>query len=367
MKIDISKIDQTQFMTHPHVWNNETLWLIQPVHIGAKWNQTNKHFRSSLWNEDGELVSAGFAKFTNWGENPEHFPPPENLSDCVFTEKLDGSLLIVSKYKGKFILRTRGTVDASKLDNGYEIELFKTDILPKLLDVHLVYGVTDTWKYSFLFEWTSPENRIVVRYGDSPTWSLVGIVYHGDYSLIDQLTLDNLAWQHGLNRPTVYKFTTIAEFLDLVAKWEGKEGVVCYSKNGQMLHKVKSDWYLALHRMKEEFGNIEKIVDFYMVENCPSYTEFLNKIALLVDWETANEIQGDVSRICDAWKEVNLIVAHMKLFVEPLKTLVRKEAAQQIISSYGTTNRASFCFTILDGKELSQDQLKKILWQSLKK
>jgi hypothetical protein len=44
-------------------------------------------------------------------------------------EKLDGSTLIVSKYNGQYILRTRGTVDASKLANGFELELFKSTIL----------------------------------------------------------------------------------------------------------------------------------------------------------------------------------------------------------------------------------------------
>ena len=112
-------------MMHPHVLNNETVWLVQPQSIGCKWRQDNKFFRSVVVNEDGEIVSMGFSKFTNYGENPEHFPTPDSLKGCVCLEKIDGSLLIVSKYKGNFILRTRGTVDASKLDNCYELEVFK--------------------------------------------------------------------------------------------------------------------------------------------------------------------------------------------------------------------------------------------------
>lgn len=360
-------------MVHPHVWENEVVYLVQPQHIGTKFTQDNKQFRSSLWNEDGELISAGFPKFVNWGENPEHFPTPEKLSGCVFVEKIDGSLLIVSKYKGKFILRTRGTIDASKLDNGHEIELFKTDILPKVENIHLLSG--DTWNYSVLFEWTSPENRIVVRYGDNPTWSLVGIIHHGDYSLIDQLCLDNLAWQHGLTRPHSYKFTTIAEFLDIVAKWEGKEGAVCYSKNGQMLHKAKSDWYKIRHRLKEEFSNFEKVLDFYISEKCPDYNTFYNRIAGIVDFETAEEIRGDISRCVDASKEVQRIVYGFNHFIcekllplgDPKDKKIRGQQAGLVLQSYGNTNRASFIFKALDGKNLDDDDLKKLFYQVLKK
>jgi hypothetical protein len=161
-------------MMHPHVLNNETVWLIQPCHIGVKWTQANKHLRSVVVNEDGEIVSMGFSKFTNYGENPEHFPTPDSLKGCVCMEKIDGSLLIVSKYKGKFILRTRGTVDASKLDNGYELEYFKQ----KYVKVFEFFSEFEYWNFSLLFEWTTPNNRIVIRYGDEPEFSLVGGINH---------------------------------------------------------------------------------------------------------------------------------------------------------------------------------------------
>jgi hypothetical protein len=195
---------------------------------------------------------------------------------------------------------------------------------------------------------------------------LVGAVYHDDYTLATQAELDCWALAHGLLRPETYKFDDIVDLLSKIDLWTGKEGVCVYSQNDQQIHKIKSAWYLVRHRLKEEFSNIEKIVDFYISENCPSFTAFQTRIASIVDWETANEIQGDVSRICDAWKTVTAIVLHMKSFVEPLKSVSRKEAAQKITSAYGITNRASFCFSLLDGKELTSEQLKKILWQSLK-
>lgn len=334
--------------------------------MGAKWTQDNKHFRSSVWNYDGELISASFSKFVNWGENPENFPVPESLKNTTVVEKLDGSTLCVSKYKGNYILRTRGTTDATKLDNGYELEQFKQTILPKLLDVHLVAG--DTWKYSFLFEWTSPVNKIVLNYGDSPDWFLIGIIYHGDYSLIDQLTLDNLAWQHGLKRPTVYSFPTIAQLLKDVDAWKLKEGVVVYSNRDQMLHKVKALDYLIKHRFKSE-ATLENTLELYFSYGQPSYQEFATKLVETFDYECFEMVRGYASQICDASKDVKKIVDGMNEFVtNKLRVLpTRKDQAQLILSSYGNTNRNSFVFALLDNKPLNDDQMKKLFWQVLKK
>ena len=253
MKIDINNIDTENFMSHDHFINGEVVTLIQPKNIGTKWTQENKHLRSSVWNHEGELISAGFPKFTNFGENPEHFPVPQSLTNCTVVEKLDGSLLIVSKYKGQYILRTRGTVDAHTMDNGHELEVFKTNILP-LLDQ--ITSFIDTWSNSMLFEWVSPINKIVINYGDTPDWSLVGIVNHSDYTLYHQSALNVIAHELGLKRPETYTFSDVNDLLANVEQWKGKEGVVIYSQNGQMLHKVKGAWYLALHHMKSELSNV---------------------------------------------------------------------------------------------------------------
>ena len=39
--------------------------LVFPNKMEIDWNDDNKIFRSSIWTEDGHLVSASFKKFTN--------------------------------------------------------------------------------------------------------------------------------------------------------------------------------------------------------------------------------------------------------------------------------------------------------------
>ena len=363
MKIDIDKVDRTQFMVHHfHSLNGEIVHLIQPQHIGTKWHQDNKHMRSVVVNYEGEVISASFPKFTNYGENTEHFPVPNSLKHCTVVEKLDGSTLIVSKYNGQYILRTRGTVDASTMANGFELELFKSTILSKLQDNN------DTWNYSVLFEWLSPRNVIVLRYSDEPMWKLIGFIDHTDYSLATQDVLDLMAKKYDLLRPEIYTFTDITDMLQIVDKWQDKEGVCLYSKNGQTIHKIKASKYLLLHHLKSELSSLEKIMDVWLEQGMPDYNTFYNYIFTTFDFELAEQIKGMISRIVDGKKEVNKIVDGMNSFVNNrLRSLpTRKEQAQLVISSYGETNRAAFVFKLLDGKSLGKEEYKKLLFQVLK-
>jgi hypothetical protein len=362
MKIDIEKVDLTQFMVHEHSLNGEIVYLIQPQHIGTKWTQDNKHMRSVVVNYAGEVISASFPKFTNWGENPDHFPVPNSLKNATIVEKLDGSTLIVSKYNGQYILRTRGTVDASKLANGFELELFKSTILNKLQDNN------DTWDYSIIWEWLSPINKIVLSYGDEPIWKLIGFINHINYSLAQQDMLDAMAKKYDLLRPEIYTFTDISDMLQIVDKWQNKEGVCLYSKNDQVIHKIKASKYLLLHHLKSELSSLEKVLDVWLEQGMPDYRTFYNYIFTTFDFELAEQIKGTISRICDAKKEVDLIVSGMNDFVNNrLKTLpTRKLQAEQVISAYGNTNRAAFLFKILDNRPLGKEEYKKLLFQVLK-
>jgi hypothetical protein len=318
--------------------------------------------RSVVVNYAGEVISASFPKFTNWGENTDHFPVPNSLKNATIVEKLDGSTLIVSKYNGQYILRTRGTVDASKLANGFELELFKSTILNKLQDNN------DTWDYSIIWEWLSPINKIVLSYGDEPMWKLIGFINHINYSLAQQDMLDAMAKKYDLLRPEIYTFTDISDMLQIVDKWQNKEGVCLYSKNDQVIHKIKASKYLLLHHLKSELSSLEKVLDVWLEQGMPDYQTFYNYIFTTFDFELAEQIKGTISRICDAKKEVDLIVSGMNDFVNNrLKTLpTRKLQAEQVISAYGNTNRASFLFKLLDGKSLGKEEYKKLLFQVLK-
>jgi len=361
MKIDLTKVDLDNFMVHPHQIAGETCWLIQPQHIGCKWTKDTLIFRSSLWNSQGELISASFKKFFNWGEQPDLAYTPFSTTangGVQLIEKVDGSTLINSKYKGHLITRTRGTSDATQQKNGEEIEFLKAKY-PKAFEV-------PDENCSYVFEWTTPTNKIVINYGDEPDLRLIAIIRHEDYSLVSQDELDQFAKDNGLTRPRKFEFNKIKEMLDAVEALKGQEGLCVYCNKGQEIRKVKSSFYLAAHRLKSEIGSFEKVVDYWFSLGMPSYQETEKHFGENFDFEMFSLCRGDISKICQAWKEVQTIIEYMKSFVQPLKSIQRKIAAEKIAQAYGQTNRAGMLFKLLDGKSLSEDDLKKLIFQVTK-
>jgi hypothetical protein len=352
---------EDQFILRETIVAGEECILVFPAHIGAKWNKHNLIFRSSLWRKSDLMpMSLGFRKFFNWGEQPDLCPIPEDISNVTAIEKLDGSLLMVSAWNGEIIARTRGTVDASILENGHEIELFK-DKYPKAFDPDfLPKDVT------YLFEWTSPTNTIVINHNE-PELALIGCVRHNDYSLVSQGDLNVISEIFGVKRPATHKFDSLSDMLERVSAWKNKEGLCVYFERGQEIRKTKSEWYLSLHRLKSELGSFERVIDFFIASGCPTYQDALDTIEKTIDFEVAQRVRGDVSRCADGWKECKKILAGMAEFVERVKQLPsRKEQAQQITDSYGSTNRAGMLFTLLDGRELELKDYKRLLFQVLK-
>lgn len=359
MKIDLNKVDRDNFLCTPHIIGNTPCVLIRPVHIGVKFNNENKVFRSSLWGIDGELISAGLPKFTNWGENPENFPVPTSLKNCQIVSKIDGSQLIFSYYQKNLIVRTRGTVDASKLEFGHELEILK-EKYSKIWDYSDVSS-------SLILEWVSPAQRIVIDYGPEPDLYLIAKINHSDYSLESQNSLDSIALELGVKRPEYFRFETLPDLLQSVQLFKNLEGVCLYSNNGQTIHKIKAEEYLNLHRFKEN-ATLESTLDLFVEFEYPLYPEFEKKLIEKFDYECFNMVRRFASAVCDAFKQVKQILDGFDRFVVGVKILPnRKAQAEKIIGSYGETNRAGFVFKLLDGKGLDKKDIKKLLWQCLKK
>jgi hypothetical protein len=361
MKINFEDYDFTDFMVKEGAFCGEWSKLITPNHIGTKFNQRNKIFRSSIWSMDGQLLSAGLPKFVNFSENPDNFPVPLSTNNCSFVDKIDGSLTCIDYFNKQISMRTRGTFSINTMENKVDFELCLSKY-PKIAE-----WLMDNSHYTLLFEITTPNMKIVLDYGTEPDFWLVGAVNKNDYSLMTQPDLDKLGVILGVKRPASFSFNSIDELLNVVSKWVGREGICLYSKNGQEIHKIKAEVYLKLHRFKEN-ATLENTLELFVEYGCPPYQDFENKLQTQFDYECWNMIRGYASQVCDAYKEVLKIIAHMKEFTDPLKALPRKDAAMKIISSYGgeSNNRAAFCFKLLDGKTLQSDDIKKLLFQCLK-
>jgi len=363
MKLDLTLADPENFMSHQHWIGEHPVILVQPVHIGCHWTKENMKFRSVVTDIEGNIVSASFKKFFNWGEKPHLTQPPTNLANAKLMEKLDGSTLIFSRWKGHTVIRTRGTVDARKQENGYEIDI----LCEKYAGFIKFLESFQTTDHSYVFEWTSPSNKIVLNYGDEPDMVLTAIIGHDGYFYLPQSNLDGFAHTYGLRRPRTYSYNSVEEMQQAVQDMKGMEGICVYFHDDQEILKVKSSHYLLCHRMKSEVSSLEKLIDLWFAQNKPSYQEFYKFVSDTFDYEIAEMCKANLSTVCDAWKDVQPILVGFNTFVEKVKNLSRREAAEKILQAYGQTNRASFVFALLDGKSLTNEQLKKLLYQVLKK
>ena len=184
MKINFNDYDLENFLIKEGTFCGIPCKLIQPNHIGTKFTQKNKIFRSSLWDLEGNLISAGFPKFVNFGENPENFPVPTSLNNCKILEKIDGSLCICDYVNGHFSSRTRGTFEYKQLENYKDFEYCFQN------NPNIEKWIKSNSNYTLLFEITTPNMKIVIDYGDIPQLRLIGCVNKDDYSLLNQYQLD---------------------------------------------------------------------------------------------------------------------------------------------------------------------------------
>lgn len=361
MKIDFTEHNLDEFIVNHGVFCGMPATLVIPNHIGTKFTQHNSIFRSSIWDLDGNLISASFKKFVNWGENPDNFPTPESLNKTTIVEKIDGSAVIIDYVNSVLSMRTRGTFSVITMENAVDFELCLNKY-PKISE-----WLKNNSNYSLIAEITTPNLRIVIRYGDEPDFCLTGAINKDDYSLMTQTELDKLAGELGMARPDTYSFNDISDLLFNIDSWQQKEGVCVYSNNGQTIHKVKSTWYLKLHAFKSE-ASFENTIDLFFAYDMPLYQDFEKKLIDQFDYECFQMVRGFASTICEGYKEVQKIVSSMVKFADSLKSLPnRKEQALKVFSSYGKeSNRSSFVFAILDGKSLSKEQQKKLLYQVTK-
>lgn len=360
MIIDLNSIDRNNFQVKEGIFCNEKAFLVTPNHIGTKFTQRNKIFRSSIWSEDGELLSGGLKKFVNAGENPENFPLPTSLNNTSAVLKIDGSSLILNKRNGILNCRTRGTFEASGMENYYELQVLQ-EKYPFAFDNPLL----NNEDCSFVFEWVSPENVIVIKYPE-PDIYLLNIIKHSNYSYYTQSEINEIAREYELKRPEIHFFNTVDQMASEVKYWKDNEGIVLYHSNSQECHKYKADRYLYIHSIKSSLNTLEKLIDLFLLSGATNFNEFFKYIEENIDYEVARHFIGEISNICEANKEVNKILDHMRSFVLSLQGMSRKEQAIKITSSYGTTNRSSFAFTLLDNKELENKQIKKLFFQVLK-
>lgn len=200
---------------------------------------------------DFSVVSYGFRRFYNWGEDLEGMAA-FNWSNCAATVKEDGTFVSLYRFEGQWVMSTRGTFGdgpVGQVSMTWE-QLFCNALgVANLQEIPVLFEEPPT----FIFELCSIFNKVVRNYPKTKAY-LIG-ARHPDGEEFTNGELDNLALHmQSLNvqRPETWYFKSSAEVDDFLRMKEEEdatfEGVVIRDDNN-IRFKCKTQTYLAYHHM----------------------------------------------------------------------------------------------------------------------
>lgn len=353
-------IEDAYFNIIPNIFCGLDCYLITPE-IDAKWNENNLFYRSLITDKEGNVLSSGFPKFFNYGEKPECYPNPENFNDWKIEDKIDGSLLIADYVNDQFSMRTRGTVSYSSQENAKDFELL-LEKYPKVVEF-----LKENSHLSLLFEIVTPNNVIVVR-PQQIEFYFIGAINKNGMCVVSSSNLVEIWRKIGpIPTPQIYKFldtNNLSNISESIKQWKGKEGVVVSYNNGQNRIKLKSDWYLFIHRVKSQLNSQNNLIEYYVDSEMPLCEDFYKKIETEFDFEIALQLKSEIEKICTAGECTKKYIDNMLDVVHDIRKFKsRKEQAEMIKRNY--KENSSYVFSILDNKPISKIQWIKLITQKL--
>jgi hypothetical protein len=344
------------------------LRLIHPTKAKHKWSNSELHLRSCIVDEAGHVVSMGFPKFRNAGENIPETHEFENAlasgEDILFTEKMDGSLAIRSVIRGEVVWRTRNTFDGGT-EHGPAIRK-AAQRYPILSDPAFMPD------HSLLFEFCSPEFPIIVQYKEADL-VLLGAISHADLSLHTYAELQSLSANNDLHLVRVHQLpSSFEELCQAVVDYDDCEGVVCRYQGEQHYLKIKSSKYLAQHSMRFSFGQ-RRALELCQRMDFTSEKEYLDHLySLGLDYEVGMTRLPYYHAYTRARTRTLEMLADAQAFVNIYGDLAyskRKEYARLVHENSEDGLVRAACFSLLDGKAetVRERMLKHNIEQELKR
>lgn len=214
--------------------------------------------RGLVFGLDGKLINRRYHKFFNVNERDETAIHAIDWSrPHVILEKLDGSMVSPCFVHGHLRWMTKMGIT----DTSMEAEAFVASRpdYAELAAHYLENGFTP------IFEWCSNKNRIVLDYPeDRLVLTAMREIVSGNYLLQD--ALEAIGRRYGIEVVKAYDVSRSKNgqyIVDLVRKAEDFEGVVVRFDDGHMV-KVKSDWYVRIHKIKSLLGQERDVVELIL-------------------------------------------------------------------------------------------------------
>jgi RNA ligase len=294
--------------------------------------------------KDGLILARPFRKFFNYGERgsglPVHRPH-------VITVKLDGSMIHPVLLDRRLFFHTRkGHTDVAKkaervvlstpwIDyQGFCIEAIKAGWTP-------------------IFEFTSPNNRIVLRYEDDAL-TLLAMRHMVTGNMMARTTMAEMARASNVPLVPVFEFDLTKDVLGFVQHARDlvdAEGYVVYFDDGYMV-KIKAQDYVLKHRALDDLGSKRKVVALCAQGFMDDVLPILSEPDAQELMEFNDALQIEVNKLAMAAEGAASIVV--------AGNLDRKTFALEWAPNLKPKWLASVCFRIMDGKNARMLVLKAI-------
>lgn len=207
------------------------------------YGNTTKH---GDYYEDFYVVSRSFDRFFNYQEVED--TTDVNINELVAVEKVDGSLVSMFYYQGKWLYRTRSMImpDESMTINGTTATW--VELIEPFVDFMECLSSNISEDNTYIFEVVSPHNRVVTRY-DEPAAYFLGARENKTGKYVTKEVYLPLE----ISVPEFYTFKSMESCLSSAKSLPNlEEGYVMCTKEGEPVMKVKSPAYVAAHRLRGE-------------------------------------------------------------------------------------------------------------------
>lgn len=245
------------------------------------------------WN----VVACPFFKFFNYGEGHA-----ANLdwSSVSWFEKLDGSMISLYYFNNQWHVSTSGTPDAKTQvhnEEGLTFEKLFWDTFNSL-----GWRKPEETNYTFVFELTSPYNRIVVPY----TKSDLHLLMVRNNETLKEVDVEWAAKTWEFKTPVRHSIKNLDDALAILETKNGleTEGFVVVDKNFNRI-KIKNTKYVALAHIKDNFSDrrVVELVrlgeDEEFLSYFPEYTHVFEKFKAKFNkiYQATEEVYNEIKDI----------------------------------------------------------------------
>ncbi|MEM8793325.1 MAG: RNA ligase [Pseudomonadota bacterium] len=295
--------------------------------------------RGLKFDESGAIIARPFHKFFNIGEREDPHTVDWSRPHLIF-DKLDGSMIHPARLAGELVFMTRMGVTGQ----ARAAVAFASESVLRLCNAELDAGRTP------VFEYTGPENRIVVRY-DAAELTLLASRETVSGRYLGATDLEALAREFGV--PLVKSFGEVEDITGFIADrraLEGIEGYVVAFEDGHRL-KLKTDAYALRHKALSAVRLEKNVLEWVVAEAVDDVLPLLN--------EAEADLLRAYKRRVDA--SVSRIVEEVEQFHAEHGLRERKEYALAVQADLPKHMQPA-AFALLDGRSARAAVWKHLTW-----